>query len=113
MKGLPKIAFPFPIKGFIYLGSFHMAHISLFAGILSFIAGFFVSGFGIWEIAGILLLALSFYFIYPFHLHAYYMNPRKHYVTWFVYKYLTNWEFIKGGLKCLFKDGVICVEPSF
>lgn len=113
IKGMPRITIPSPIKGFIYLGGFHMTHISLFLSLAGFMAGLFVPGFGVLEILGIIFFLLSFYFFYPFHLHAYYMNPRKHYFTWIKYKYLTNWEFIKGGLKGLFKDKVFCIEPSF
>ncbi|MFH1283278.1 MAG: glycosyltransferase [bacterium] len=113
IKGLPQISIPFPLKGFIYLGSFHMTHISIFFSFVFFIIGMFISGFGICEILSIIFFLLSIYFFYPFHLHAYYMNPRKHYFTWLRYKYLTNWEFIKGGLKRFFKDKVICIEPSF
>ncbi|MFH1380428.1 MAG: glycosyltransferase [bacterium] len=113
IKGMPRIAIPFPIKGFIYIGNFHLMHFSAFLGIVSLIIGLFFPGFGAGEIVSIIMFVLAGYFFYPFHLHCYYMNPRKHYVTWLKMKYLTNWDFIKGGIKGFFKHGVICIEPSF
>ena len=110
---MPRISIPFPIKGFVYVGNFHLMHLFGFLALLSSVLAFFAEGFGIGEIGALLFLILALYFFYPFHLHCYYMNPRKHYFSWLKMKYLTNWDFIKGGLKGFFKHGVICVEPSF
>lgn len=113
LKSMPRISFPFPVKGFVYLGNFHLMHLFVILALISGVYSFTSPGFGIGEIGALLFLILALYFFYPFHLHCYYMNPRKHYFSWLKMKYLTNWDFIKGGLKGLFKHGVICVEPSF
>jgi cellulose synthase/poly-beta-1,6-N-acetylglucosamine synthase-like glycosyltransferase len=113
MKKSPRIAFPFPIKGFIFVGNFHLMNLFALAALGLFIGGFFVPGFGLLETLAIIALLLAFKFFYPFHLHCYYMNPRKHYWSWLTMKYLTNWDFIKGGIKGFFKTGVLCIEPSF
>lgn len=113
LKSMPRFTIPFPIKGFIYIGNYHLMHLFGFLTLLCGITGFFVKGFGFWEMGAIISCILAVYFFYPFHLHCYYMNPRKHYVTWLRMKYLTNWDFIKGGIKGFFKHGVICIEPSF
>jgi len=113
MKGMPRIVVPFPLKGFVYLGSFHMTHLALLGAACCAVAGMLRPGCCLWEWAVVALVGAAAYFFYPFHLHALHMNPRRHYWTWLKYKYLTNWEFIKGGLKRLVKDRVLCVEPSF
>jgi hypothetical protein len=112
-KGLPRLVLPSPIKGFIYLGAFHMTHLALFGMLTSVVIAFARPGLGVAELCAFVLLLAALYFFKPFHMHALYMNPRKHYLTWIRYKYLTNWEFIKGGLKRFVTDKVIVVEPSF
>lgn len=112
-RSMPRVAIPFPVKGFVYIGNFHLMHLFAFLMLLFGIIGFFTAGFGVWEILSFFSLGCALYFFYPFQLHCYYMRPQKKYFYWLVMKYLTNWDFIKGGIKGLFKHGVICIEPSF
>lgn len=110
---MPMIKVPSSIKGFIYIGNFHIMHI---AGLLTLI-------FVILHIIGIaafLTTVLAWIFgllalrcAYGFYKDCFNMKPHKHFFTWCKMKYMTNLMFLIGGLKGLKKDKVFCIEPSF
>ncbi|PIP67743.1 MAG: hypothetical protein COW92_04850, partial [Candidatus Omnitrophica bacterium CG22_combo_CG10-13_8_21_14_all_43_16] len=101
----PSISFPFPVKGFIYLGNFHLTHIFGFIFILSLILGL--------GLASLIALILTAYFGYQYIKWNIGMEPKNKLLTWCKIKYLTNLSFMIGGLKGFKKHKILCVEPSF
>ncbi len=112
-KSAPIINIPFPIKGFIYLGNFHLMHIFGILGITGLIASFLTRFNPIWLTITAVSFLLTYNFAYKFIYWCISMEPRKHFFTWCKMKYLTNLFFIKGGLKEFGKYKILCVEPSF
>jgi cellulose synthase/poly-beta-1,6-N-acetylglucosamine synthase-like glycosyltransferase len=109
----PIISIPFPIRGFIYIGNFHMMHI---CGILSLIGlvSLIINPGLLWlRITTLLALFFTFYFIKQFCHWCWYMEPRSQLLTWCRMKYLTNLSFMIGGLKNSKKYKTFCIEPSF
>jgi cellulose synthase/poly-beta-1,6-N-acetylglucosamine synthase-like glycosyltransferase len=111
-KGCPSIKIPFPYKGFVYIGNFHLMHI--FGGIflISAAAGFFARTWDAWIIAA-LFFVLTLKFAYQYVRWNFDMEPKSEFWTWAKLKYLTNLSFIEGGLKDSKKYKVFCIEPSF
>jgi glycosyltransferase involved in cell wall biosynthesis len=112
LKTNPSFILPFPIRGFIYIGNFHLMH--LFA--LLFITGFVLSLiFG--GLAPALFALFSFlltlYFAYQYVKWNFDMEPKSKFWAWCKMKYLTNLSFIQGGLKDFKKYKILCIEPSF
>ena len=105
LKSSPSITIPFPLKGFIYLGNFHMMHFSA----LLLLLGLFFS----WGIANLCFLAALFYFTYQFIKWNLTMEPRRSFLMWCKMKYLTNLSFLRGGLRGVKRYKVFCIEPSF
>ncbi|MDD5618606.1 MAG: glycosyltransferase family 2 protein, partial [Candidatus Omnitrophica bacterium] len=109
----PTLSFPFPIKGFIYLGNFHLFQIFGLASLLliiPFIKNPSSVALGISLPVSILLFI---YFTYQFIKWCIPMEPRGNFFDWCRMKYLTNLYFIKGGLKGSLKNKTFCIEPSF
>jgi len=111
-KNKPTIFLPFPLKGFIYIGDFHLMHLFGFLSILNFILSFFFKGL-FYKISSAVFLFLAVYFAFQFVKWNFGMEPKDKFWTWFRYKYLTNLSFIKGGLKDFKKYKILCIEPSF
>ncbi len=109
----PVLKIPSPIRGFLYLGCFHLMHIFAFIFILGLIS--FIHNPGSMPAAFFTIAAffLGIYYVYKFSYWCWFMKPRKYFFTWFRMKYLTNLSFIAGGLKDAKKYKVFCVEPSF
>ena len=112
-KSRPRISFPSPIKGFIYLGNFHLFQIF---GLLSLI--FLIVSLNNPTSLGLKILVEIFgiafiYFSYQFIKWCIPMQPREHFLVWCKMKYLTNLYFIRGGLKGSLKHKTFCIEPSF
>lgn len=104
LKRKPSIQFPFPLKGFIYIGDFHLLH--LFG--LLFIVTFF------WhKVLSLVFLLLVVYFLFQYVKWNFSMEPRSKFLVWCKMKYLTNLSFIRGGLKGFWKYKILCIEPSF
>lgn len=100
----PRIKFPFPIKGLIYLGNFHWMHIMGLGVIISLFLNKWLS----------ILFLLGFVrFAYKFFGGCFKMNPKKLWPTWCRIKYLTNWAFMKGALSNFWRYKVLYIEPSF
>jgi len=105
--------FLFPVKGFIYIGNFHLMHIYGLLFLLFFIlhwpfAMSFWLKFFTWATL-VPLLVTVFKFFKP----AFNIQP---YDRWFEFckiKYLTNWYFILGALKGSRKYKTFCIDTSF
>ncbi len=112
-KARPKISFPFPIKGFIYLGNFHLFQIFALASLI--LAIFAIKNSDSIPLASALgiCIVLFAYFAYQFIKWCIPMEPKKNFRHWCRMKYLTNFYFIKGGLKNSLKYKTFCIEPSF
>jgi glycosyltransferase involved in cell wall biosynthesis len=112
LKGGPSFVLPFPVRGFMYIGNFHLMHL---CGIL-FAAGLalslFFSGAGI-KIFTLAALLLTVYFAYQYVKWNFSMEPKNKFWTWCKMKYLTNLSFIQGGLKDFKRYKILCIEPSF
>ena len=105
LKSKPSFILPLPLKGFIYLGNFHLMHLS---GLLLLLGLIFSWGLFNW-----LLLISFFLFIYQYVKWNFSMEPRSKFLIWCKMKYLTNLSFIKGGLRDFKTYKVFCIEPSF
>jgi glycosyltransferase involved in cell wall biosynthesis len=112
LKGAPSFMLPLPIKGFVYIGNFHLMHLC---------AGLFLGGL-IWSFFSKSILAIPFtilaflflvYFAYQYIKWNLTMEPRENFRFWCKIKYLTNLSFIQGGLKDFKKYKILCIEPSF
>ncbi|MDD5155196.1 MAG: glycosyltransferase [Candidatus Omnitrophica bacterium] len=112
LKNNPSLYLPFPIKGFVYLGNFHLMHI--FA--LLFLASAVLSL--IWQVPvlkffSLATFLLTLYFAYQYVKWNFGMEPKSKFFTWCKMKYLTNLSFIQGGLRDFAKYKILCIEPSF
>jgi len=112
IKGNPSFILPFPLRGFIYIGNFHLMHIFsllfVYGGVLSLIT----TGLS-WKILTLVALSLTLYFAYQYVKWNLYMEPKDKFCFWCKIKYLTNLSFIKGGLKEFRRYKILCIEPSF
>ena len=108
----PSIFLPFPLKGFVYLGNFHLMHLSALFFILSLIFGFLFKHY-IWSMLTILFFLCTIYFAFQYVKWNLSMEPRNKFWVWCKMKYLTNLSFIQGGLKDFKKYKILCIEPSF
>lgn len=111
-KGNPSFLLPFPLRGFVYLGNFHLMH---FFGAL-FILGLifnFIHPALFWIIFTLWAFWLSVYFLFQYVKWNLSMEPKEKFFSWCKMKYLTNLSFIQGGLKDFWKYKVLCIEPSF
>jgi len=100
----PRITFPFPMKGLVYLGNFHWMHI---CALLSLTALPFCR----WTSLFFLLFTLRF--AYKFFGGCFSMKPKSMWATWCKIKYQTNWCFVKGALLNFWKYKILYIEPSF
>ncbi len=112
LKGNPSFMIPFPLKGFIYLGNFHLMHIFTLLFIIGLVLSFIWIGAGIKLFTLISFLLMS-YFMYQYVKWNFGMEPKNKFLVWCKMKYLTNLSFIQGGLKDFRKFKVLCIEPSF
>jgi len=104
LKRKPSLKVPFFLKGFIYIGDFHLMHTF---GILT------ILGFVFNKLFALVSLSLFLYFTFRFFFYCFYCKPHRYLFTWFKMKYMTNLSFIKGGLKNFKRYKVLCIEPSF
>lgn len=103
----------FPIKGFIYIGNFHLLHLFGFLFFISVLSIFLFPLSWWWKIS--LLVSLGFFLIFSFKFFqsCFRIEPYQHWFSFCKMKYLTNLHFLLGGLKGLGKYKVLCIEPSF
>jgi glycosyltransferase involved in cell wall biosynthesis len=112
LNGAPSFMLPFPMKGFVYVGNFHLMHLFGILSVFSWIATAFMQTTNMVNISGILTL-LTLWFGYEFVKWNLDMEPKSKFWTWSRLKYLTNLSFIQGGLKDFKKFKILCIEPSF
>jgi len=112
LKGNPSFMLPFPLKGFVYIGNFHLMHIFALCFLIGLILSFILSGLGI-KIFMLASFLLTLYFCYQYIKWNFAMEPKSAFWTWCKMKYLTNLNFIKGGLRDFKKYKILCIEPSF
>lgn len=112
LKGSPVFVLPFPLRGFVYIGNFHLMHIFVCLFIIGVFFGLIFKGAAIklFTLASILLM---FYFAYQYVKWNFAMEPKDKFLLWCKMKYLTNLSFIQGGLKDFKKYKILCIEPSF
>jgi cellulose synthase/poly-beta-1,6-N-acetylglucosamine synthase-like glycosyltransferase len=111
-KNNPSLCLPFPIKGFVYLGNFHLMHIFALLFLISAGVSFIWQGLGL-KVFSIIAFLLMLYFAYQYVKWNFDMEPKDKFFAWCRMKYLTNLSFIQGGLKDLAKYKILCIEPSF
>ncbi|MBU4305181.1 MAG: glycosyltransferase [Candidatus Omnitrophica bacterium] len=110
---LPLISLPFPVKGFIYIGNFHIMHITGLLAVIGIVL--FALGIGVnislW--LAVISALLTLYYVRRYFDVCLLMKPHKHFFTWCRMKYMTNLMFFIGGLKRSQKFKAFCIEPSF
>ena len=110
---LPLWSLPSPVKGFLYIGYFHLMHLSgliCLGGLVFALLGVGVTA-ALWTSLAAALLTL--YYMRRYFAVCFLMKPHKHFFTWCKMKYMTNLMFMIGGLKRSAKFKTFCVEPSF
>jgi glycosyltransferase involved in cell wall biosynthesis len=112
LKKGPSFWLPFPLRGFIYIGNFHLMHLFGLFFLTGLSLSFFLAGLGI-KIFTLVSFLLMLNFAYGFVQWNFAMEPKNKFWTWCKMKYLTNLSFIQGGLKDFKKYKVLCLEPSF
>lgn len=104
------IKVPFPIKGIVHVGSFHMMHLSLAATVATgALAALAPATLPLLLASGAALVASASLYFSP----CLKLRPTSSILTWCKIRYLTNWAFIRGALEGCKKFGTICVEPSW
>jgi len=111
-KVKPTFFLVFPIRGFIYIGDFHLMHLFSLSFILGLVFNFIWPNM-FWKILTFASLFLAFYFLFQYIKWNFGMEPTNKFFTWCKMKYLTNLSFIQGGLKDLKQYKILCIEPSF
>jgi hypothetical protein len=109
----PLFRVPFFIKGYIYIGSFHMMHVSAAAFIIGLAASIANPGNNGLVIFTFAMAFFALWSAYRFFYWCFFMKPGKCFFEWARMRYLTNLSFVAGGLKGFKKYKVLCVEPSF
>lgn len=112
IKGAPSFVLPFPIRGFVYLGNFHLMNLFGLLFIIGITFGYFSNNMGI-LLFTIISLMVFLRFTYEYVKWNLAMTPKRQFLTWCKMKYLTNLSFIQGGLKDYKKYKILCIEPSF
>ncbi|MFH0912944.1 MAG: glycosyltransferase [Candidatus Omnitrophota bacterium] len=112
LKGNPTFVLPFPIRGFVYVGNFHLLHIFSFLFIAGLVLSFVFAGAAI-KFFTLLGFFLMLYFAYQYVKWNFGMEPKDKFFLWCKMKYLTNLSFIQGGLKGFKQYKILCIEPSF
>ena len=112
LKAKPSIFLPFPIRGFVYIGDFHLMHIFGLFFIVELILNLIWPNIFL-KIFSLASLFLALYFCYQYIKWNFGMEPKSKFFTWCKTKYLTNLSFIQGGLKDFKKYKILCIEPSF
>jgi hypothetical protein len=103
---------PFPLRGFVYVGNFHLMHLFAFLFIIGVPLSLIFGGIVSWALTALALI-LTFYFGFQYIKWHFDMEPKDKFWFWGKIKYQTNLSFIQGGLKDFKKFKILCVEPSF
>lgn len=105
------IPIPFPVKGVLYIGDFHLMHIF---GIL-FLSRLITSIFSpVLFNATLLVLGLAFFvsglsYFWP----MFNLKPRSKFLRWAKIRYISNWALMRGGFKGMKTWGVFYLESSW
>ncbi len=108
----PSVFIPFPARGFIYIGDFHLMHIFGLLFVIGLVLSLIFTGTD-FKIFTIISLFLALYFLFQYVKWNFGMEPASKLHVWCKMKYLTNLSFIQGGLKDFKKYKILCIEPSF
>lgn len=110
---LPMLTLKSPVKGFIYIGYFHIMHITALLTIIGIVlmALNVIPNFAI--VLTSISAVLTLYCMRRYFDVCFLMKPHKHFFTWCKMKYITNLMFTIGGLKRSQKFKTFCIEPSF
>ena len=112
LKSAPSFMLPFPLRGFIYIGNFHMMHIFAILSLVGMVLSLLLPGAG-YKVATLVSLLFTLYFSFQYVKWNFGMEPTDKFWVWSKMKYLTNLSFIQGGLKDFKKYKILCIEPSF
>ncbi|HRZ13970.1 MAG TPA: glycosyltransferase [Candidatus Omnitrophota bacterium] len=112
LKGGPGIKIPFPLRGFVYIGNFHLMHLCALATLFGLLISLLRASFG-WWVFTLIFFLLTWKYAYQFVRWNFDMEPKSAFWFWCKIKYQTNLSFIQGGLKEFAKYKVLCIEPSF
>jgi len=112
LKRKPSFILPVPIRGFIYIGDFHLIHIFGVLFLASLILSFIWQG-PLWAFISLAAWFLTLYFSFQYVKWNFGMEPTNKFWVWCKMKYLTNFSFIEGGLIGYSKYKILCIEPSF
>lgn len=107
------VRFPSLIKGFIYIGNFHLMHLFGALFVTMFVLHWVFPLSLAFNILAWLTLPLSLFFAFRFFRTAFNIAPYNKWGAYAKMKYLTNLYFILGGLQGSVKNGTFCIEPSF
>ena len=111
MKGA-SLYVPFPMRGFVYIGNFHLMHFWALLTLVGAVLSFVFPSLVMWLIELILLL-MTIRYGYLYVRWNFDMEPKDKFWFWGKMRYLTNLSFIQGGLKEFWKYKILCIEPSF
>ncbi|OQX85430.1 MAG: hypothetical protein B6D55_07435 [Candidatus Omnitrophica bacterium 4484_70.2] len=109
----PVLKFPSPIKGFIYIGNFHLMHKFGGLSLFFFVIQWFFPSSLILRILSWLFLPPFFFFTFKFFKSAFNIQPYHKWLFFAKVKYLTNLYFLLGEMKKSFKYKTFCIGPSF
>jgi glycosyltransferase involved in cell wall biosynthesis len=111
MKDVPTFSIPFPVKGFMYVGHFHLFHFFLVFALIFLLKVILAPG-----LISVLLLLLSLaaagWYFYKFNYWVF-KWPKQNLFKYLKLKYMTNFSFIWGGFQGGLKNKALCIEPSF
>lgn len=110
-QDMPTLRLPFPIKGFIYIGNYHMFHLFLLIGLISLLKLIIAPGL-ISALVLLLSLGAAGWFFYRFNYWVF-QWPKKNLSAYLKMKYMSNFWFCWGGLVGALKHKAVCIEPSF
>ncbi len=109
----PIIPVPCFLKGFIYLGNFHLMHIWAVLFLITFILQW-IFPLSVWlRLFSWIFLALGLTTAFKFFRTAFNIEPYNRWPAFAKMKYLTNLYFVLGGFKGIRKYKTFCLEPSF
>lgn len=109
----PVLKIPFPIKGFIYIGNFHLMHIFGILFLFTFIMQWMMPASMILRVLSWVFLVPTLWCLFHFFKPIFNIEPYWEWPQFAKMKYFTNWKFILGALKNSVKFKTFCIEPSF
>ena len=109
----PTLKIPFFIKGFVYIGNFHLMHAYGLLFLINFILQWFLPYSLIIRLLAWIFLLPTLWCMFHFFKPAFNIEPYGSWKAFAKMKYLTNLKFILGGLKGSWKYKTLCIEPSF